>query len=148
MNSNTPKSDSATGSPVTPATVGSVVLLGSFFLPWINFFGKGAAGYQLREIWSVGPYLWSIPIISAVVIVLGVCKQRNVGLGRILGLLPFVFLGIALYQFGGKLWGELNPGAWLILLSGGFLLLGLSSFTGASVESVKENPTSSSHENR
>src|SRR5882757_4062054 len=141
MPQNPTRSESVPGSPVTPATVGSVVLLGSFFLPWIHFFGKGAGGHQLREIWSVGPYLWSIPIVSAVVIVLGVCKQRNVGLGRIAGALPFVFLGIALYQFGGKLFSELNPGAWLTLGSSGFLLLGLSGFSGARADSVKEKAT-------
>lgn len=141
-------SDSATGLMVTPATIGSTVLLVSFFLPWIKFFGKPVGGYQLREIWSVGPYLWSIPVLSLAVIVLGLCRKNNARLGRLLGALPFIFLAIALYQIGRELFSELYLGAWLTLLSGGFLLLGLARSPVGSSNTQEENPHSSSHENR
>jgi hypothetical protein len=63
MAPNNVQSDSATLA-VSPATVGSVVLLGSFFLPWIHIFGSGVGGHQLREIWSVGPYRFYVePVV-------------------------------------------------------------------------------------
>lgn len=150
MPQNTPRSDSEAGTRLSLATAGSATLLASFFLPWINFMGTQVAGFRLHEIWSVGPYLWAIPIVALTAILLELSGRKSAGLGQFAGALPLVFLAIAIYQFGADLFKGLAVGGWLTIISGVFLLIvarraSLSAPTGAPA-AVQE--PASSHENR
>lgn len=148
MNPNTNTADSGTAIKVSPATAGSFILLVSFFLPWIKFFGSNLAGFELREIWKPGPYLWSIPVTAAVAIVIGLSGRKNVGVAQLAGGLPLVFLSVALYQFGADLFKGIAIGGWLTLISGTFLLC-VAPRIGkkeSEVSSADGNPSSTSHE--
>ena len=122
MNPNTNPADTGTTIKVSPATAGSVILLVSFFLPWVNIMGGSVAGYQLRQIWAPGPYLWSIPALAAIAIAMGMAGRNNIAIAQSAGGLPLVFLAVALYQFGGDLFKGVAIGGWLTLISGVFLL--------------------------
>lgn len=151
MPQNTPRSDSEAGTRLSLATAGSAILLASFFLPWINFMGTPVAGFRIREIWSVGPYLWAIPVVALVAILVELSGRKSAGIGQLAGALPFVFLAIAIYQFGADLFKGLAVGGWMTLISAVFLMAvadrasrGMPQGTPAA---VRGEPTST-HENQ
>lgn len=107
---------------LSPATAGALILLIAFFLPWVYILGTGVGGHQLRQIWEPGPFLFSIPILAAITLLLGVSGKPNVVVGQLTGGVPFIFLAVALYQFGSELFQAIGIGAYLTLASGFFLL--------------------------
>lgn len=119
---NTPNTQSAISVKVSPAVIGCFILLISFFLPWIQFFGSSVAGYEVGKLSSNWQWLWAIPIASAAAILLGFAGKRHIEIAQVAGGLPCVALAIVLYQNGADMFKALLVGAWATLLSGIFLL--------------------------
>ncbi len=117
-----PPNDSVSASRVSPASVGCIVLVVAFFLPWIKFLGVNVGGHQLHEIWNAGPYVWAIPALAVIAIATGLSGKDNTRLAQLAGGVPFVFLAVALYRFGEDLLKHLLVGGYLTLLAGFFLL--------------------------
>ncbi|HWA87279.1 MAG TPA: hypothetical protein VG710_13710 [Opitutus sp.] len=107
---------------VSPATVGCLILLVSFFLPWIRILGTGVAGNEIPRLASNWMWLWLIPIAAAAAIALELTGRRHTEVAQIAGGLPFVALAIGLYQNGTQLLSALLIGAYGTLLSSLFLL--------------------------
>lgn len=148
MNSNSTSPES-TAIKVSPATVGSFVLLVSFFLPWLGMLGESVAGFELHKIWVHGSYLWAIPAAAALAITLGAAGHRNMEVAQIAGGLPLVFLSLALYQFGSDLFKAITVGGYLTLVSGVFLLCvapRLSRKTANASDSSEKTSPSTPHE--
>jgi hypothetical protein len=123
MNTEDTPKDSARRFTVTPVTVGSILLFVSFFLPWLSFLGRRMAGYELHRAWSVGPFLFVLPLLAAISIAIGVTGRPDRLIGRITGALVFVFLGIALCQYGWDPIKALVIGGWMTLISALILLV-------------------------
>ena len=107
---------------VSPATIGSFVLFVAFFLPWINLLGVNLAGFDLHKIWEPGRFAWVIPVAALGAVVLGLVRRPNVALAQLAGGLPFIFLALALFRYGGELFQIVSIGGYVMLLSGFFLL--------------------------
>lgn len=122
MNSNPATEKTDAGITVSPAMIGCFVLLVSFFLPWINFLGMSVAGYQVGKLSSNWQWLWAIPVISGIAILVAMAGRRHIEIAQVAGGLPLVGLGIAVYQHGTDLFPALLAGAWSTLASGAFLL--------------------------
>lgn len=122
MTAQTTNSDSGAAIRVSPVTAGSIVLLISFFLPWISILGVGVAGYQLYEMWKPGAYLFVIPALAVGALALGFSGHKNMAIGQLAGGAPFVFLAIVLYESGSAFLESIAIGGYLTLASGGFLL--------------------------
>lgn len=106
----------------SPVTIGCIVLIVSFFLPWISILGAGVGGYEIHQLSSHWMWLWSIPVAGVAALVLGFAGKRNIEVAQIAGGLPLVGLAVALYQNGLDLIRALQIGAWATLGSGLFLL--------------------------
>ncbi len=118
-----PPNDSVSASRVSPATVGCIVLVVAFFLPWIKFLGSNVGGHQLHNLWNAGPYVWAIPGLAVIAIAIGLSGKDNTKLAQVAGSVPFIFLAFALYRFGADLMKHLLIGGYLTLIAGLFLLL-------------------------
>ena len=118
----TPNQESTVSVKVSPATIGCLILLVSFLLPWISFLGTSVPGYQIGKLSSNWLWLWAIPVASGIAIILGLSGKRHIEIAQIAGGLPLVGLAIALYQNGKDLFPALLIGAWATLISGVFLL--------------------------
>lgn len=117
-----PNTESTVSIKASPATIGCFILLISFFLPWIRFLGTGVAGYEVGKLSSSWQWLWAIPVLSGIAIMLGLSGKRHVEVAQVAGGLPLIGLAVALYQNGTDLFSALLIGAWTTLLSGVFLL--------------------------
>jgi hypothetical protein len=122
MNQTSSDHTSSSGASASPVMIGCLVLIVSFFLPWVSILGKTAAGYELQQIWEPGPFLWAIPSLAAIAMAIGFTGKRNVEVAQVAGGIPFVFLGVALFEFGGDVMNALSIGAYGTLISGVFLL--------------------------
>lgn len=88
----------------------AVILIGSFFLPYINFAAMGSeSGYEIvtaeteSKEWSdfVFKYIWLLIPISSVMLLIGVLNNENYILGRgiwtWLPLLTLIYVVVRLY---------------------------------------------------
>jgi hypothetical protein len=65
----------------------AVVLIGCFFLPYLQFFGKGASGYDIVTARGNGKeilmqYIWILLPLSGLMLLLGAMNHGNYILGR------------------------------------------------------------------
>lgn len=124
----------------------SGVLLLAFFLPWISFNGfMEFTGFSLpramQELGSVVSYfgggdvpieadalyfLYLIPILAIVVLVLSFLAKPTAVFAIIGGLIPYVALVYSLVEFGNELFQVSTIGVYLTLLAGlGLFLSGV-----------------------
>lgn len=121
MNSSSPSPLTASVR-ISPATIGCLVLLGSFFLPWIKFLGIHVAGFRISELSASWRWLWLIPILSGLAAVLGFAGKRHIEVAQLAGGLPILALVVALYQNGTGIFEVFLVGAYATLATGLFLL--------------------------
>lgn len=124
MNPESSTSDSGTAIKASPASVGSFVLLVSYFLPWLSFLGGSVAGYDLHKLWKPGEFAFAIPLLAVCAVGAEMTGHKKIGttVGQIAGGVPLVLLSVALYQFGADLFNGISVGGWLTLISGFFVL--------------------------
>lgn len=106
----------------TPSVVGSLVLLVSFFLPWIQFLGINVAGNEISKLSDRWVWLWIIPVLSGVAAGLGFAGRRHVAIAQLAGGLPLIALVVSIMQNGSDIFSIIRVGGWVALLSGIFLL--------------------------
>lgn len=71
----------------------SLGLIGSFFLPWINFFLGTPSGYDLQQIPSdEAKLVWVIPIAALAALVATIMKKGVSSFAQIAGAVPFLAL--------------------------------------------------------
>jgi len=121
MNSSTPKAETVSVR-MSPATIGCLVLLGSFFLPWINFIGISVAGYKIPELSAKWQWLWLIPTLSGIAALLGFAGKRHIEVAQLAGGVPLVALVVVVYQNGADIFQLFLVGAYTTLATGLFLL--------------------------
>lgn len=102
--------------------IASLIIIVSFFLPYVTILGTGAAGYQLHEVWKLGIYLWSIPALAAIGAIAASLSKGGPNLARLIGIVPFAFLAVALFQGGKDVLSALSIGGYSTLISAGFLI--------------------------
>ena len=111
--------------PLNPKSSKQVVflsagLLVAFFLPWVQFFGLGASGYNLGQFGSYGNYVWIVPILSGGTIWVSIAGLNNRPFGLATGVVPligFLYVGSQLTSELGSGWGQaLSIGAHLTIL--------------------------------
>jgi hypothetical protein len=90
-------------------------LLVCFFLPWVNLLLVKPSGRDLASEGGKLLLLWSIPIFSAITILAGIAKQSQKTVAQLTGALPFIFLGLGLYDEGKDLMQGLELGAYISL---------------------------------
>jgi len=99
------------------------IIIFFFFLPWAQFMGMSASGYNLGEFGSYANLVWLIPGFSVLLIYLGVAGKNLKLIGVITGLLPFLGFLYALTELGGDIFHVLGIGAYLTMLSALILIL-------------------------
>lgn len=73
-------------------------LVAAFFMPWVQVFGAGICGYQLGQLGSFGNYLWIIPILAAITVIVGATGSNTRDIGFLAGIVPLAALGYAYYR--------------------------------------------------
>jgi hypothetical protein len=103
----------------------AAVIALSFFLPWINFLGMKASGFDLvQKSGGASLLLWAIPFFGIVGLLTGMTKSTGVKTaGQIAGIIPFFALGYGLYDSGADLLKLLGAGAYLGLIAAGVTLV-------------------------
>lgn len=98
-------------------------LIAYFFMAWAQVFGLGVSGYTIGRVGSYANLAWAIPILSAIVIRVGMMGGDTRVLAAITGALPFVGLIYGLTKAGSNLFHVLAIGAYLTLAGGAVLVL-------------------------
>jgi Na+-translocating ferredoxin:NAD+ oxidoreductase RnfE subunit len=99
-------------------------IIGSFFLPWIVFFGSEPSGYQLQQIQTNEvKLLWLIPASAFIALVAAIAKQSVRTASQFAGIAPFLALLYYVMKFGQDIIKILRPGAYLTLFLGAVLLV-------------------------
>lgn len=106
----------------TASVVGSLLLIVSFFLPWIQFLGIDFAGYEIPKLSDSWMWLWAIPVLSGVATLLGFAGKRHVAIAQFAGGLTLIALVVSILQNGSDIFSIIRVGGWGALLSGLFLL--------------------------
>jgi amino acid transporter len=75
-------------------------LLICFFLPWAQFLGGSASGFDLQKLGDNQKLLWLIPISCGITIAAGCMKQGQKSAAQFAGALPFLALAYWLNQLG------------------------------------------------
>jgi hypothetical protein len=96
-----------------------------FFLPWAQFMGLSASGYNLGDFGSYANLVWLIPGSSVLLIILAVNGKDLKIVGILTGVLPFLGLLYGFSEVGGDLFQILGIGAYLTLISALILVLTL-----------------------
>ncbi len=122
MNPSNSENQPRSGTSSSPVTLASLVIVVSFFLPYITILGQGAAGYQLHEVWKLGAYLWAIPALAALTMVASLARMGSPALAYLAGGVPFVFLTVALIQGGKDVLSALSFGGYCTLFAAGSLI--------------------------
>src|SRR4051794_27463000 len=93
---NSPSEPSSTSSPNSIAIAQGIALCASvvglsFFLPWINFLGMKASGFDLvQKTGGAALLLWTIPFFGIVALLAGMTKSSGVKTaGQVAGIIPF-----------------------------------------------------------
>lgn len=82
-----------------PVLICAFGILAAFFMPWLQFLGVGASGYQLGQLGSYGNLAWAIPILAGATILVGFSGGNNRGIGAIAGILPlaaFIYMLVSM----------------------------------------------------
>jgi hypothetical protein len=104
-------------------SIASAVLLGSFFLPWIKFFGANISGLDIQKNFSSYKYVWLLPVFAALTFILNISGVGTDLMRRVAGIVPFTILIYSVHRFGSDLWSSILIGGWLALVSGIGLLV-------------------------
>jgi hypothetical protein len=75
--SNTEVSANPTSNKFTAYTVACIGLIAGFFLPWGQFLGFSASGYNISSIGFYGNLAWLVPISAAIVIWIEFTTHRD-----------------------------------------------------------------------
>lgn len=130
----------------------ALVLLWSFFLPWLSFLGTPVAAHEIRERlrgphrllsaftensqvsldYTLSIFLWAVPLAAALVLAAcllprlrgGLWPACLAGLAGLAGTAAFLFLHIELRSYPFQ---RLEEGAW-VALAAGIGLLAVSAF--------------------
>ncbi len=101
-----------------------LVLVGSFFLPWTDFFGIRVSGFDLTELGSYLRFTWVVPALGGLVVAVSVLQaggsQRVMAVAA--GLAPWALLVVVVADMGVEVIQLLSVGAYLALLAGLTLL--------------------------
>jgi hypothetical protein len=123
MNTSTSENPTSSGVRVSPAVIGCFVLGVSFFLPWIYVLGAGLTGFDIAKNFESWMWLWAVPALSVLAIVLGLSGKRHTEVAQVAGGLPIIALAAALIQNGGEVMRGIAPGGWFALIAGLFLVI-------------------------
>lgn len=80
--------------PSKPVLICAMGLLVSFFLPWVEIEGASISGYNITRLGSYANYVWIIPILSGVTIIVSLLNKDNRLFGGITGV---IVLGAIFY---------------------------------------------------
>jgi len=67
-------------------------IIAAFFMPWFQLFGAGVSAFELTKFGSYANYLWVIPGLAGVTMLMGVSGTNNRIMGAIAGIVPLVAL--------------------------------------------------------
>ena len=126
------EASSAGRTPYMPVTCCAVGLLVAFFLPWIGALGQNASGFDIARLGSYATWLWLIPVLATVTIMVSLAGINNRGFADITALLILGAAGYAVFAFGSA---DI-PGFVGALFKEGFLriaMIGLWTTLGLSV---------------
>lgn len=101
-----------------PENVCAGLLIVTFFLPWINFFGVTVAGYQMSQLEANAAVVWLIPVLALAVIAVRVMGVHSTTLSVLTGLLPPAGLLYLAATDGTIIFDFLHVGGWLTVLAG------------------------------
>ncbi len=126
MNSNSDGQKSGAGAKAAPAVVGSIILIFSFFLPWIRFLGQPVAGYELYKLWDPGLCAWGAPILAVCVLALAMFGTAKTVpamrfIAEMAGAVPVLLLTYGVIRFGTDLLKGIEFGGYAEVISGAFL---------------------------
>jgi hypothetical protein len=96
---------------------------GSFFLPWIHFFGGQVSGFDLQKLGQWHRVVWLIPLFSVITVIAVLTKQSQRTAAQLAGALPFCVGAYWLAKLGGDLFQILTFGAYLSLIFGAALII-------------------------
>jgi hypothetical protein len=110
------------------ASICSVLLVISFFLPWFRaLFGfVNVSGFMLGNEDGYAKLVWAMPAFALVSLLAGLSGNRLQVPGQLAGAIPFGFLGYALYHHGTEFFNIIEAGGWLALISGAVLFVSAS----------------------
>ena len=94
----------------------------SFFLPWITFLGAKLNGVDIQKSFSSYWFVWLMPLLALVALILNMANQNTSFIRRIAGLCPFAILAYSTNRLGNDLIEHLEFGAWLALITGAALV--------------------------
>jgi hypothetical protein len=104
--------------------LGSLALIGCFFLPWIAILAANLSGYQIQQLPSDEARLvWAIPLGGLLSFFAAVAKQGVAVAAPVAGAIPFLALIYYRAKLGEDFFGALQPGAYLTLVVAGVLFV-------------------------
>ncbi|MGZ5543705.1 MAG: hypothetical protein ACXWIU_03435 [Limisphaerales bacterium] len=96
----------------------------SFFLPWLNFLGFKASGFELVQKYGGSTVmLWAIPFFGVVALMASISKTNLKAAAPLAGIMPILALCYGLYDSGTDLTKLLDFGAYVGVGSGIAMLL-------------------------
>ncbi|MBI3756213.1 MAG: hypothetical protein HY265_08645 [Deltaproteobacteria bacterium] len=108
----------------------AVAMIGFFFLPWVQFLGVNASGYDITKLGSYANWAWAIPVAAGLTVAFSFAVNNAKPLAIITGLLPFIGLAYVLSQMGKDLFHILAIGVYLTLVVGLLMILFASGVLG------------------
>jgi hypothetical protein len=102
----------------------AAALITCFFLPWINFLGLKASGFDLvQKTGGASLLLWAIPVFGAVALVATLTKSNVKTAAQLAAVMPVFALGYSLYDSGTDLFKLLDFGAYIGLFAAVVILV-------------------------
>jgi hypothetical protein len=102
-------------------TIIALGLLISFVLPWFRWFNTPLSGYQLQSNFSSYRYVWIMPLLALIVVVLQIVRLSSKNITQLAGITPLMSFCYASYRLRVhpmELAKGLEYGAWTALICG------------------------------
>ena len=115
------QSAAAQSSAVAPShlvTFLAVGIIAAFFMPWFQLFGAGVSGFQITKLGSYTNYLWVVPGLAGLTVLLGASGGDNRIMGAISGVVPLGALAYGYFYIQNAQSGQPRRGDINIDLSG------------------------------